>query len=93
MEVAGIYDLWERGTFTDLVLRAKCDGTSNESPIKVHRIVAAACSPTLKAMLCNDMRESVEYSITLQDIAPTALDQLVRFMYTDSLEIMPILRA
>ena len=76
VKLAGICELWERGELTDLVLRAKCDGTSNESPIKVHRIVAAACSPTLKAMLCNDMRESVEDCITLQDIAPTALDQL-----------------
>ena len=87
MKLAGIRELWEKGELTDLVLRAKCDGTSNEPPIKVHRIVAAACSPTLKAMLCNDMRESVEDSITLQDIAPTALDELVRFMYTDSLLI------
>ena len=59
------------------------------APIKVHRVVVAACSPTLEAMLCHDMRDSVKGSITLQDIAPTALDELVRFMYTDSLLIGP----
>ena len=82
VKLTGIRELWEREKFTDLVLQAKCDGTSDVAPIKVHRVVVAACSPTLEAMLCHDMRESVEGSITLQDIAPTALDELVRFMYT-----------
>ena len=68
MKLTGIRELWEREKFTDLVLQAKCDGTSDVAPIKVHRVVVAACSPTLEAMLCHDMRESVEGSIILQDI-------------------------
>ena len=87
--LSGIRELWETGELTDLVLRAVCDGTSDESPIKVHSVLVAACSPTLKAMLCNGMRESAQRTIVLQDIAPIALGQLVRFMYTDSLQIGP----
>ena len=34
----------------------------------VHKFVVAACSPTLEAMLCHDMRGSVIGSIILQDI-------------------------
>ena len=41
---------------------------SGVAPLKVHKVVAAACSPTLEAMLCHDMRGSVEGSIILQDI-------------------------
>ena len=68
MKLTGIRELWERGKLTDLVLQAKCDGTSDVAPIKVHKVVVAACSPTLEAMLCHDMRESVIGSIILQDI-------------------------
>ena len=57
--------------------------------MKVHSVVVAACSKTLKAMLSNGMRESKQEIIILRDISPIALRQLVRFMYTESLQIGP----
>ena len=90
LKLCGIRELWEKGELTDLDLRAECDGTSDESPpMKVHSVVVAACSKTLKAMLSNGMRESKQEIIILRDISPIALRQLVRFMYTDSLQIGP----
>ena len=82
VKLTGIRELWEGGKLTDLVLQAKCDGTSDVAPIKIHKVVVATCCPTLEAMFCHDMRKSVKGSIIVQDIAPTALDDLVRFMYT-----------
>ena len=41
---------------------------SGVAPLKVHKVVVAACSPTLEAMLCLEIRGSVEGSIILQDI-------------------------
>ena len=90
LKLCGIRELWETGELTDLVLCADCVGTSDESPpIKVHSVIMAAYSPTLIAMLCNGMRESKQSTIVLRDIAPVTLSQLVRFMYTDSLQIGP----
>ena len=41
---------------------------SGVAPLKVHKVVVAACSPILEAMLCRDMRGSVEGFIILQNI-------------------------
>eukprot|EP00617_Octactis_speculum_P025821 CAMPEP_0185768784 /NCGR_PEP_ID=MMETSP1174-20130828/52178_1 /TAXON_ID=35687 /ORGANISM="Dictyocha speculum, Strain CCMP1381" /LENGTH=90 /DNA_ID=CAMNT_0028453637 /DNA_START=143 /DNA_END=411 /DNA_ORIENTATION=- len=66
LKLCGIRELWEKGELTDLDLRADCDGTSDESPpMKVHSVVVAACSKTLKAMLSNGMRESKQEIIIL----------------------------
>ena len=89
VKLSGICELWEKGELTDLILCAECDGTSDGSPMKVHSVVMAVCSPILKAMLCNGMRESGQGTIILKDISPVALGQRVRFMYTDSLQIGP----
>ena len=34
VKLTGIRELWERGKLTDLVLQAKCDGTSSPSRLK-----------------------------------------------------------
>ena len=39
LKLCGIRELWEKGELTDLGLRAECDGTSDESPMKVHGVI------------------------------------------------------
>ncbi|KAG7273832.1 hypothetical protein CRUP_011124 [Coryphaenoides rupestris] len=50
--------------------------------IKAHKVVLASCSPYFHAMFTNEMSESRQTHVTLHDIDPQALEQLVQYAYT-----------
>ncbi|PKU32784.1 hypothetical protein llap_16913 [Limosa lapponica baueri] len=76
----------QRGLLCDIVLHV---GTKE---IKAHKVVLASCSPYFHAMFtsnpvpitpCTDeMSESRQTHVTLHDIDPQALEQLVQYAYT-----------
>ncbi|XP_040283096.1 kelch-like protein 17 isoform X4 [Bufo bufo] len=66
----------QRGLLCDIVLHV---GTKE---IKGHKVVLASCSPYFHAMFTNEMSESRQTHVTLHDIDPQALEQLVQYAYT-----------
>ncbi|CDQ80391.1 unnamed protein product [Oncorhynchus mykiss] len=66
----------QRSLLCDIVLHV-----SNKE-IKAHKVVLASCSPYFHAMFTNEMSESRQTHVTLHDIDPQALEQLVQYAYT-----------
>lgn len=66
------------GEDTDITLISK----DSVRKINAHKIILKARSPVFKAMLSNEMRESLNKLIVLDDIDGEVLDELVRFIYT-----------
>ncbi|CAB1336834.1 unnamed protein product, partial [Coregonus sp. 'balchen'] len=66
----------QRNLLCDIVLHV-----SNKE-IKAHKVVLASCSPYFHAMFTNEMSESRQTHVTLHDIDPLALEQLVQYAYT-----------
>ncbi|XP_076848127.1 kelch-like protein 17 isoform X2 [Brachyhypopomus gauderio] len=66
----------QRGLLCDIVLHV----ASKE--IKAHKVVLASCSPYFHAMFTNEMSESRQTHVTLHDMDPQALEQLVQYTYT-----------
>ncbi|NXF05289.1 KLH17 protein, partial [Smithornis capensis] len=64
----------QRGLLCDIVLHV---GTKE---IKAHKVVLASCSPYFHAMFTSN--ESRQTHVTLHDIDPQALEQLVQYAYT-----------
>ena len=67
--------------FTDFTLK------SQDKVIECHRVIIAAISPVLKAMLKSQMKETTEKQIELNNISPQALDILVQYIYTGETRI------
>ncbi|KTF94575.1 hypothetical protein cypCar_00003526, partial [Cyprinus carpio] len=66
----------QRGLLCDIVLHVA------NKEIKAHKVVLASCSPYFHAMFTNEMSESHQTHVTLHDIDPQALEQLVQYAYT-----------
>ncbi|GCC23509.1 hypothetical protein chiPu_0001905 [Chiloscyllium punctatum] len=66
----------QRGLLCDIVLHV------GNKEIKAHKLVLASCSPYFHAMFTNEMSESRQTHVTLHDIDPQALEQLVQYAYT-----------
>ncbi|XP_061657666.1 kelch-like protein 17 isoform X3 [Syngnathoides biaculeatus] len=66
----------QRGLLCDIVLHV------SSKEIKAHKVVLASCSPYFHAMFTNEMSESRQTHVTLHDIDPQALEQLIQFAYT-----------
>jgi len=54
---------------------------------RAHRVVLAASSMYFRAMFCRQMAESGQRRVVMQGVDPDALDSLIKFAYTCSLEI------
>ena len=52
-----------------------------------HRIVLAGCSPYLRAMFTNGMLESAKSHVDIRGIDPVAMEIILNFMYTGTIEI------
>ncbi|XP_072101394.1 kelch-like protein 17 isoform X4 [Mobula birostris] len=66
----------QRGLLCDIVLHV------GNKEIKAHKLVLASCSPYFHAMFTNEMSESRQTHVTLHDIDPQALEQLIQYAYT-----------
>ena len=67
--------------FTDFSLK-----TGNKS-VQCHRVIIAANSPVLKAMLKSQMKETTQKQIQLDIIPPQCIDILMKYMYTGEARI------
>ncbi|PSS19459.1 BTB/POZ domain-containing protein [Actinidia chinensis var. chinensis] len=72
--------------FTDVVLVAAADETgkpaANPVPVPAHRAVLASRSPVFRAMLENEMEESLSGTIKISDVSYDALRTFVNYLYT-----------
>lgn len=52
-----------------------------------HKVVLAGCSPYLLAMFTNGMLETAKDHVEIQGIDPVAMEIILAFMYTGTIEI------
>ena len=71
--------------FCDVVLEV-CNG-ENQARFKAHRIVLCAASPFFYSALNNDMKESKEGLIRLQDTSKVAIEELLDYLYTGDVDV------
>ncbi|XP_052203272.1 BTB/POZ domain-containing protein At4g08455-like [Diospyros lotus] len=73
-------------SFSDVVLVASDDGLGHSDaipvPIPAHRAVLASRSPVFRAMLENEMEESLSGTIKLGDVSCDALHSFVHYLYS-----------
>ncbi|KAL7176321.1 hypothetical protein ACSBR2_029796 [Camellia fascicularis] len=72
--------------FSDIVLVASDDDSgkpaSNPVPVSAHKAVLASRSPVFRAMLENEMEESLSGTIKISDVSYDALRAFVNYLYT-----------
>ena len=71
--------------FCDVVLEV-CNG-EDLARFNAHRIVLCAASPFFYSALINDMRESKEGLIRLEDTSKVAIEDLLDYLYTGHLDV------
>ena len=71
--------------FCDVVLEV-CNG-EDLARFKAHRIVLCAASPFFYSALNNDMKESKEGLIRLEDTSKIAIEQLLDYLYTGHVDV------
>ena len=71
--------------FCDVVLEV-CSG-ENQARFNAHRIVLCAASPFFYSALNNDMKESKEGLIRLQDTSKVAIEELLDYLYTGHVNV------
>ena len=71
--------------FCDVVLEV-CNG-ENQARFNAHRIVLCAASPFFYSALNNDMKESKEGLIRLQDTSKVAIEELLDYLYTGDVNV------
>lgn len=78
---AGLLAMFNSGDLSDVVLKP----SSGTGTIRCHRLVLAAGSPVLRAMLTRDMAEANCDEVTLERLSATVLRRFVEFLYADEL--------
>ena len=71
--------------FCDVVLEV-CNG-EDLARFKAHRIVLCAASPFFYSALNNDMKESKEGLIRLEDTSKVAIEELLDYLYTGHVDV------
>ena len=58
-----------------------------EKEIKAHKLILSTRSPVFAAMVESGMKESLENHVEINDIAPDIFEALLRFVYTDRVDL------
>jgi len=58
-----------------------------EKEIKAHKLILSTTSPVFAAMVESGMKESLENHVEINDIAPDIFEALLRFVYTDRVDL------
>ena len=75
----------KKGQFCDVVLEV-CNG-EDQARFNAHRVVLCAGSPFFYSALNNDMKESKEGIIRLEDMSKVAIEELLDYLYTGHVDV------
>ena len=75
----------KKGQFCDIVLEV-CNG-EDLARFNAHRVVLCAGSPFFYSALNNDMKESKEGLIRLEDMSKVAIEELLDYLYTGHIDV------
>ena len=75
----------KKGQFCDIVLEV-CNG-EDKARFNAHRVVLSAASPFFYSALNNDMKESKEGVIRLEDTSKVAIEELLDYLYTGHVNV------
>ena len=75
----------KKGQFCDVVLEV-CNG-EDQARFNAHRVVLCAGSPFFYSALNNDMKESKEGLIRLEDMSKVAIEELLDYLYTGHVDV------
>ena len=75
----------KKGQFCDVVLEV-CNG-EDQARFNAHRVVLCAGSPFFYSALNNDMKESKEGLIRLEDMSKVAIEELLDYLYTGHIDV------
>lgn len=76
-------DLLESERLSDVVINV------GEERLRAHSVILAARSPVFDAMWSASMKEKTEKEVSIEDLEPSAVRQMIRFMYTGVLSPEP----
>ena len=74
----------DEGNFSDFIII--CNNGKEKRSFNVHKVIIAAGSPVLMAMLRSVCSETSSNSVTVSDISPSTMHKILHFLYTDSVE-------
>ena len=74
-------DLRRKEELCDIILCVE------DQVFNAHKVVLAGCSPYLRAMFTNGMLETMQSHIEIHGIDPIAMEIILDFMYTGTIEI------
>ncbi|XP_022091219.1 kelch-like protein 17 isoform X2 [Acanthaster planci] len=74
-------ELRQRQELCDVVLCLE------DQAFRAHKVVLAGCSPYLRAMFTNGMKETAEDQVEIHGVDPVAMEIILTFMYTGFIEI------
>ena len=61
--------------------------SAGEGKIRAHKLVLAASSPYFRSMFTGSLSEVNQTEVTIRDIEKEALEALINFCYTSSIEL------
>jgi len=70
-------------SYSDVVIHAGSGVTAEVESIKAHRFVLCARSPVFRAMFTRGMLEDKDGVVTISDVEPHTMWDLLKFMYTE----------
>ncbi|CAN8006740.1 unnamed protein product, partial [Ixodes hexagonus] len=76
-----LHQFFEDGELCDVCVRV------GNRAWRCHRLVLACCSPYFHAMFTTPLAESQQQEVSIGDIDEVAMDQLIRFAYTGSVQL------
>ncbi|CAG0886548.1 unnamed protein product [Cyprideis torosa] len=82
-----IQEFFSRGKLTDVTLLAGEAGEAEARRIPAHRLLLSAASDYFAAMFTSGLKESLQEEIRIVGVEAQALEDLVNYCYTGSLEI------
>jgi BTB/POZ domain len=69
--------------FSDFTIKVKIE--NDEVNIPVHKIILASRSEFFRGLFSNGMKEQQEGSLTIKDISPNTISNILRFIYTSTI--------
>ncbi|XP_023231141.1 speckle-type POZ protein B-like [Centruroides sculpturatus] len=79
-----IETLFNNPKFSDVILSVGHPSQSDNRECYAHKAILAASSPVFSAMFEHDMKENNENVILIEDVDPNVVEEMLRFIYTDT---------